>query len=406
MSGQFHLFRSLSRALALASTGLLCACSTTSNSPYNRYNNGAYRAPGPATDPWGPYIREAASRFSIPHQWIRAVIQQESGGHQYLNGQPTTSDAGAMGLMQLMPETYADMQAQFSLGSDPYEPHDNIMAGTGYLRILYQKYGAPGFLAAYNAGPRRLDDYLETGRELPNETINYIASVTPHLGNQIALSGPLAAYAGPDQQGGGGTGAVIEVAEAPSEPTSGPASGTQCIQDPNAAYDPDMPCSLPVSTPPPPPAPIVTQAAASSALPPPSPTACDPDAAYDTQVSCSVVPGVIDASSTSSAPPPHIVRAAYRPPTTPTAATAYGPYAIQVGAFSESGQARFAATMAKQADYETLRGTQLVLQQAPALGRGIFWRARLAGLSHSAAASACQTLQNQGMACMLVPPGH
>lgn len=138
----------------------------------------------------------------------------------------------------------------------------------------------------------------------------------------------------------------------------------------------------------------------------PSPTACDPDAAYDTQVSCSVVPGVIDASSTSSAPPPHIVRAAYRPPTTPTAATAYGPYAIQVGAFSESGQARFAATMAKQADYETLRGTQLVLQQAPALGRGIFWRARLAGLSHSAAASACQTLQNQGMACMLVPPGH
>ena len=58
-----------------------------------------YTAPGPPSDPWGPYIRQASNRFTVPQTWIRAVIRQESGGHEYLNGRPTTSDAGAMGLM-------------------------------------------------------------------------------------------------------------------------------------------------------------------------------------------------------------------------------------------------------------------------------------------------------------------
>ena len=42
----------------------------------------------------------------------------------------------------------------------PTIPHNNILAGTAYMREMYDVYGSPGFLAAYNAGPRRLDDYL------------------------------------------------------------------------------------------------------------------------------------------------------------------------------------------------------------------------------------------------------
>jgi hypothetical protein len=67
----------------------------------------AYPVPGTPDDPWGPYIREAAARFQIPERWIRAVMRQESGGHQYgADGTAITSGAGAMGLMQVMPRTY------------------------------------------------------------------------------------------------------------------------------------------------------------------------------------------------------------------------------------------------------------------------------------------------------------
>jgi len=62
------------------------------------------------------------------------------------------SRKGAMGLMQIMPGTWADLRARYGLGADPYDSHDNILAGTAYIRELYDRYGAPGFLAAYNAG--------------------------------------------------------------------------------------------------------------------------------------------------------------------------------------------------------------------------------------------------------------
>ncbi|MFT9298852.1 MAG: hypothetical protein ABF542_12190, partial [Gluconobacter sp.] len=60
-------------------TGLLLAGCASQPSPYNRYYaaNGAYKAPGTASDPWGPYIQQAANRFSSPEAWIRAVIHHE-----------------------------------------------------------------------------------------------------------------------------------------------------------------------------------------------------------------------------------------------------------------------------------------------------------------------------------------
>ena len=183
---------------------LLCALLTLAACGGGRTGYGpglaSYPEPGPPGDPWRPYIRQASNRFSVPQRWIRAVMQQESGGHEFRDGRPITSPAGAMGLMQLMPATYADMRSQNGLGNDPYEPHDNILAGTAYIRLLYARYGAPAFLAAYNAGPQRLDDYLGTGRRLPNETVRYVAAIAPRLGSEIAMTGPLSAYAGaPDR---------------------------------------------------------------------------------------------------------------------------------------------------------------------------------------------------------------
>jgi hypothetical protein len=55
------------------------------------------------------------------------------------------------------------------------------MAGTAYLREMYDLYGTPAFLAAYNAGPRRLEEYLWNGRGLPNETRNYVARIGPRI---------------------------------------------------------------------------------------------------------------------------------------------------------------------------------------------------------------------------------
>jgi Transglycosylase SLT domain len=148
---------------------------------YAAHARGDYTPPGPPDDPWGPYINEAAKRFDVPDRWIRQVMRIESGGKLYHGDQLVTSWAGAMGLMQVMPHTYDGLRDRYSLGDDPFDPHDNIMAGTAYLREMYDMYGSPGFLAAYNAGPRRLDDYLANIRALPAETRRYVAMIGPYI---------------------------------------------------------------------------------------------------------------------------------------------------------------------------------------------------------------------------------
>lgn len=141
----------------------------------------AYAEPVAATDAaldrWRDFIAEASHRFSVPEAWIRAVMQAESDGRTMLDGRPITSRAGAMGLMQVMPDTYEELRHAHGLGSDPYNPRDNILAGTAYLRAMYDRYGYPGLYAAYNAGPERYDEYLHDGRPLPSETRAYLATV-------------------------------------------------------------------------------------------------------------------------------------------------------------------------------------------------------------------------------------
>ncbi|AHJ65731.1 Transglycosylase SLT family protein [Granulibacter bethesdensis CGDNIH4] len=147
-----------------------------------------YSAPGSAEDPWGPYISEASQRFDVPERWVREVMRVESGGRLFHNGDLVTSPVGAMGLMQVMPGTYDELKVRYSLGEDAYDPHNNILAGTAYLRELYDLYGSPAFLAAYNAGPGRVDDLVNSGRSLPQETRRYVASIAPNIDGLYPIS--------------------------------------------------------------------------------------------------------------------------------------------------------------------------------------------------------------------------
>lgn len=128
---------------------------------------------------WDAEISEASRRFRVPKPWIRAVMRQESGGRTMMaEGQPIMSRAGAIGLMQVMPDTYSEMAAEHRLGPDPFNPRDNIMAGAAYLRWLHRKYGNPKMFAAYNAGPGR----VEKGGKLPAETRAYVGNIAKTLG--------------------------------------------------------------------------------------------------------------------------------------------------------------------------------------------------------------------------------
>ena len=126
-------------------------------------------------------IEEAARRFAVPPSWVREVMQIESGGRTLLGGQPITSPAGAIGLMQVMPQTFTAMTQRYGLGRDPYDPRANIFAGAAFLREMYDRYGPEHFLEAYNAGPGRVDDHLRSGRPLPFETQRYTQLLAPRL---------------------------------------------------------------------------------------------------------------------------------------------------------------------------------------------------------------------------------
>ena len=128
--------------------------------------------------PLAAFVTEASRRFGIPKAWIRAVMHAESLGDAH-----AISPKGAMGLMQIMPETWAALRRRYRLGANPYDAHDNIMAGAANLRELHDRYGIPGFLAAYNAGPARWEDFVTAGRPLPAETRAYLAKLAPIVGS-------------------------------------------------------------------------------------------------------------------------------------------------------------------------------------------------------------------------------
>jgi hypothetical protein len=324
------------------------AASRSEARAYRATAGGVYPPPGSQGDPWGPYVRAAASRHQIPEQWIRAVMRQESGGRLYAaDGSLITSVAGAMGLMQIMPRTYDMLRTRYGLGEDPFDPRDNILAGTAYIREMYDRYGAPGFLAAYNAGPDRLEAYLSGASGLPDETVDYLTRIAPNLGTQIAMTGPLAVYAG-------------NRAYAAATPTP------RTVQPPT---DPDL-------------------AYAGGGLVVGGDEPLDPaDRAFEG--GGLVVPGAPTGMST--------LRAAPVPAPTPAG------WGIQVGAFADPAISRAAIADARARAGTLLadaRPTIVTVQRDVLL-----YRARFTGLSATAASQACASLLRGGTACLTVPPG-
>ena len=134
---------------------------------------------GSGVESFASFITDASRRFAIPAQWIRGVMHFESAG----DGR-AVSPKGALGLMQIMPGTWVELSVRYGLGTDPFDAHDNIMAGAAYLREMHDRFGSAGFLAAYHAGPLRYEQHLVTGKPLPSETTAYVAAVTPLLDNE------------------------------------------------------------------------------------------------------------------------------------------------------------------------------------------------------------------------------
>ena len=384
----FALFRAATTVAALA---LLAACSNSNTAGntaarYAAHARGNYTAPGPAEDPWGPYIREASARFDVPDKWIRALMRQESGGRTYnASGQLITSSAGAMGLMQVMPGTYEELRARHNLGDDPFEPHDNVMAGVAYMREMYDIYGAPGFLAAYNAGPNRLDDYLSNNRALPDETRRYVAIIGPQLqGASPKVHSPAEAYAmndlplniprgtryGRNSQfaytGGNGRVPVSGPIEMAQLPIPAAPSVAAYVPPPATAY-----VAQPLALPPPEPPRVATYYA-----PPPPP-----------RITYALIP-----SAQAAEPIP------FRHTTGGT-----GQWAIQVGAYTNQNQAHAALGIAKG------RARVELASAHPFVGmvhqtRGTLWRARLTGLSRDAAVQACEKLMRGHTTCVVLSP--
>jgi hypothetical protein len=436
--------------LACLLFGTLAACGggqQPATQSGNWHRPSSYDPPGPPHDPWGPYIRQASERFDVPERWIREVMRQESGGRV-----SATSRVGAMGLMQVMPGTYAELTRRYGLGGDPYHPWDNIMAGTAYVREMYNLYGSPGFLAAYNAGPRRLEDYLWGNRGLPNETRNYVARIGPRIeGTSPTRRAPPEVYAAAEMP-----------LNVPPGPRRGDPATMLALREQRRQADPGIQVAQlpagPVTRMEPipdgstyaqrPAAPPRTQLAAAGGVVAMAPIASpgdferrmEPivspgDNAAPAPVQLGAVtrmepvvspgdPGTIRSeplSSPAARPAPGLLasnqpltRGGFslipqaqagtlpRAPTPAAAPAGGGNWGVQVGAFASENLARDAASQAR--GRIGAPGTRTVVERV-AQGRQTLYRARIVGLSSRGAADqACDRLRGRG-ACMIVAPG-
>jgi hypothetical protein len=376
-SDRLVTLRRLRAAGTVAVLTALAACGTVphqdaiqESARYAAHAKRDYTPPGPAEDPWGPYIREAAARFDMPDIWIRSLMRVESGGKEFQNGRLITSGAGAMGLMQVMPGTYDELRDRYNLGDDPFDPHDNIMAGVAYMREMYELYGSPGFLAAYNAGPARLDDYLANVRPLPDETRHYVAMIGPNLrgiypnnrsaADEMAMNtlpinipagkryGRPTMLAGARPAGGGRVPqrAPVEVAQLPEPPRHGGNSGQQIAL---------------VSAPAIPPAP--------------------PHGGFHL---------IASANAADAAPARH-------------GPVAPGQWAIQVGAFGNQGQAHSALLAAQDHAHVELTVAHPFVASVHQ-GRTVLWRARMTGMSRETAIQACEKITHGRSSCIVLSP--
>jgi hypothetical protein len=330
----------------------------------------SYAPPGPPEDPWGPYIAEASQKFDVPERWVREVMRVESGGHEYrATGALITSPVGAMGLMQLMPETYDEVRARYNLGDDAFDPHNNILAGTAYLREMYDAFGSPGMLAAYNGGPARLEDYLTHNRPLPTETRRYVAMIAPYIqGTWPQARSPAEQYA---------------VNQLPMDIPAGPryvVHHTMVASRGRHGHEVQLRYAS-------------AERRHGRAQPVPVELAEAPEPRHAIHASvrmASVAMPVhhgfhlIESANASEA--------GVRP-------VAGSRWAIQVGAYGNAGQARQAAGAAHGA----AAGAHAAVASVRS-GHATLYRARLSGLTHDAAVHACRKLAHGHSGCMVVSP--
>jgi hypothetical protein len=406
--------RVVQRVAIFSALALLSACASHSSklsttgqaSRYADAASGDYAPPGPPSDPWGPYIRQASKRFDVPQRWIRQVMRVESGGHEYLRGHLTTSPTGAMGLMQLEPATYREMAAQYGLGNDPYNPYDNIMAGAAYIHEMYQIYGSPGFLAAYNAGPGRLDNYLDYRQPLPNATRQYVAMIAPHISGIY-----------PAAQNSAGTPSVeLAMNRLPARippglrTGDGPSATDQLNQQALAAAQ--QTASIPSGAPAP--AAAAAPIEVASLTPPPqinqqSPFAAPPSAPPPVQHSggFALIPSAEAATRLPDIPPQPVITAPPLPrpvrPATMVTPPRHTGWAIQVGAYNTPSQAKAALGVAELSAVQMLiKGKPVVIGVSTPRGR--LYRARYIDLPQTAALRACQRLRSAPTGCAVLSP--
>lgn len=191
-----HRLQSSCKALALALRCAALGCAIGASL------GGASAAVATSTSsaevhPYAASVAEASQRFGIPERWIWRVMHAESRGNAR-----ALSHAGAMGLMQIMPATWAMLSARHGLGADSFDVRSNILAGAAYLRAMWDRYrDVPLMLAAYNAGPGRADAYASGRRGLPAETRAYVARIAPELdASGIAANAGAPASAAPGWQ--------------------------------------------------------------------------------------------------------------------------------------------------------------------------------------------------------------
>lgn len=348
----------LLRLFALALVVLTAACAGQGRNQAQLANDYAQRArpsyapPGPAHDPWGPYIQHAAAEFDVPERWIREVMRVESGGRTN-----AVSPVGAMGLLQLMPATYEELRGRYDLGDDPFFPKDNIRAGTAYMREMYERFGNPAFLAAYNAGPRGLERWLNEGKQLPAETRNYVRMIAPNVRGH--------------------------------EPMNRTAPENIAMIPDNIAPGPRFPPRRG--------APVMLASARPSPGRAPAPAVASRTAPQP----------VLVAAAPAPAPAPRaggwgLIGSANAAPVPAAARGGAGRWAVQVGAFASESLARSAANEARRKAPELASGLAFVTQvQTP---RGKLFRARVGGLSQQAADNGCDRLSRQRWQCSLVSP--
>ncbi|HEY0267457.1 MAG TPA: lytic transglycosylase domain-containing protein, partial [Rhizomicrobium sp.] len=247
---------------------------------------------------------------------------------------------------------------------------DNIMAGTAYLRELYDLYGSPGFLAAYNAGPGRLDDYLTRNRSLPDETRRYVARISPNLGyDQPQHTSQATQYAmlqlpanippGPRYPRNSRSPAPMALADSRSSRRTGYGRGV--VQASSLPEPPALP---------PPPTQIALAA---------------PQPRFQKAGGFHLIPRAMADTLPAE-----------------RGGQGAGGWAIQVGAFGNEGQARQAAGVARSS-HAMLGGARVAVGTVHQ-ARATLYRARLTGLSRDAALQACERISHGHGACIVLSP--